>query len=243
MEGTNLTKQEKELKVADEFDRFTTIQSNYTRFTKWMNDINIIGLEMIPLQVNTKFVNHLQPEWSRFVIGVKLAKNLHQVSFDQLYAYLKQNEPYVNEVCAIKARFPDPLALIVNTNNPPPYYSSYKSQYNPRMPVAAQKPYIPQPSYEPPVVYQQPYVVYQQPPVIYQQPPIVERCGYGDNINKLLRELREDGMGLDDKKWVMVALVMDERLLEEYDILPRSWLFDLESPKDMVFMLGEKGFV
>ncbi|GKB44783.1 hypothetical protein Tco_0889725 [Tanacetum coccineum] len=26
-----------------------------------------------------------------------------------------------------------------------------------------------------------------------------------------------------------------------YDILPRSWFFDLESPKDMVFMLGEKG--
>ncbi|GKD04015.1 hypothetical protein Tco_1178989 [Tanacetum coccineum] len=24
----------------------------------------------------------------------------------------------------------------------------------------------------------------------------------------------------------------------EYDILPRSWFFDLESPKDMVFMLG-----
>ncbi|GJR54887.1 hypothetical protein Tco_1405408 [Tanacetum coccineum] len=31
--------------------------------------------------------------------------------------------------------------------------------------------------------------------------------------------------------------------VDEYDILPRSWFFDLESPKDMVFMLGEKGLV
>ncbi|GJV49326.1 hypothetical protein Tco_1439538 [Tanacetum coccineum] len=40
------------------------------------------------------------------------------------------------------------------------------------MPVAAQQPYIPQPSYEPPAVYQQPPLVYQQPLVVYQQPPV-----------------------------------------------------------------------
>ncbi|GJW88827.1 hypothetical protein Tco_0164167, partial [Tanacetum coccineum] len=44
-----LTKQERESKLADEFDRFTsekeeTIQSYYMRFEKLMNDINIIGL-------------------------------------------------------------------------------------------------------------------------------------------------------------------------------------------------------
>ncbi|GJV38222.1 hypothetical protein Tco_1410699, partial [Tanacetum coccineum] len=138
MEGTKLTKQEKESKLANEFDRFTsekgeTIHSYYIRFAKLMNDINIIGLDMTPLQVNTKFVNYLQPEWSRFVTGVKKANNLHQVSFDQLYAYLKQNEPDANEVCAMKDKFLDPLALIENTYNPLPSYSSYKSQYNPPM--------------------------------------------------------------------------------------------------------------
>ncbi|GJY95616.1 hypothetical protein Tco_0511977 [Tanacetum coccineum] len=144
-EGTELTKQEKESKLADEFDRFTSekgvkIESYYMRSFKLINDINIIGLEMKPLQVNTKFVNHLQLEWSRFVTGVKQANNLYQVSFNQLYAYLKQNEPDANE-------------------------------YNPQLLVAAQQPYISQPSYEPPVVYQQPYIVYQQPLVVYQQPP------------------------------------------------------------------------
>ncbi|GKA96077.1 hypothetical protein Tco_0818172 [Tanacetum coccineum] len=132
MEGTKLTKQERESKLADEFDRFTshkreTIQSYYMRCAKLMNDINIIGLDMTRLQVNTNFVNHLQREWSRFVIGVKQARNLHEVSFDQLYAYLKQNEPDENEVRVMKVRFPYPLALVANTHNLPPSYSSYKS--------------------------------------------------------------------------------------------------------------------
>nr|GEX69823.1 hypothetical protein [Tanacetum cinerariifolium] len=91
MEDTELTKQEKESKLVDTFDIFTsekgeTIHSYYILFSKLMNDINIIGIDMTPLQVNTKFV-----------IGVKQADELHKVSFDQLYAYLKQNEPDENE--------------------------------------------------------------------------------------------------------------------------------------------------
>nr|GEW59560.1 hypothetical protein [Tanacetum cinerariifolium] len=144
MEGTELTKQEKESKLADEFDKFTlekgkTIHTYYIRFAKLMNDINIITLDMAPIQVNT--------------------------NFDQLYAYLKQNEPDANEVRAMKARFPNLLTLIINTDNLPPSYSSYKSQYNPPIPVAAQQqPYITQPSYEPPAFYQQLPTLYQQLP-------------------------------------------------------------------------------
>ncbi|GJR66667.1 hypothetical protein Tco_0012732 [Tanacetum coccineum] len=131
MEDTKLTKQEKESKLTDEFDRYNsekgeTIHLYYIRFDKLMNDINIIGLDMTPLQVNTKFINHLELKWSRFVTSVKQANKLHKVSFDQLYAYLKQNEPDVNEIRVMKARFPDPLILIANTYNPSPSYSSYK---------------------------------------------------------------------------------------------------------------------
>nr|GFB78907.1 hypothetical protein [Tanacetum cinerariifolium] len=105
-----------------------------------------------------------EPEWSRFVTRVKQARNLHEVSTDQLYVYLKKSKPYANKVHAMKARFPDLLALIANTYNPPPSYSSYKFWYNLPMSVAAQqKPYIPQPSYETPTIYQQPPDVYQQP--------------------------------------------------------------------------------
>ncbi|GJT47137.1 hypothetical protein Tco_0955852 [Tanacetum coccineum] len=86
-------------------------------------------LDVISL-LNTKFVNHL-PKWSRFVTRVKQARNLHEVSFDQMYEYLKQNEPDANEVHAMKSIFPDPLTLIANIYNPSLSYSSYKSQYNP----------------------------------------------------------------------------------------------------------------
>ncbi|GJZ38744.1 hypothetical protein Tco_0585307 [Tanacetum coccineum] len=71
-----------DIKLADEFDRFTfereeMIQSYYIRFAKLINDINIIGLHVTKFQINIKFVNQLQPEWSRFITRVKQARNLH----------------------------------------------------------------------------------------------------------------------------------------------------------------------
>nr|GEW83825.1 hypothetical protein [Tanacetum cinerariifolium] len=56
MERTELTKQEKDSKLVDEFDRFTLekgdmIHSYYIRFSKLKNDINILRLHMTPLQV------------------------------------------------------------------------------------------------------------------------------------------------------------------------------------------------
>nr|GEV67252.1 hypothetical protein [Tanacetum cinerariifolium] len=101
-----------------------------------------------------------QERESKFVTRVKRARNIHEVSFDLLYAYLKQNKPDANKVRAMKSRFPDPLAFIANTFNPPPSYSSYKSQYNPQVTVVAQhQPNIPQPTYEPLAVYQLPPVL------------------------------------------------------------------------------------
>ncbi|GJU35056.1 hypothetical protein Tco_1183410 [Tanacetum coccineum] len=38
---------------------------------------------------NTKFLNALPLEWSKFVTDVKLAKNLYTTNYDQLYAYLR----------------------------------------------------------------------------------------------------------------------------------------------------------
>nr|GEV31398.1 hypothetical protein [Tanacetum cinerariifolium] len=48
-------------------------------------------------QVNTKFLNSLPPEWSKFVTDVKLVKGLHTTIFDQLPAYLEQHELHANE--------------------------------------------------------------------------------------------------------------------------------------------------
>nr|GEX63607.1 retrovirus-related Pol polyprotein from transposon TNT 1-94 [Tanacetum cinerariifolium] len=57
-----------------------------------INDMNMIGMTMKKLQVNTKFVNNVQSEWSKFGTDVKLAKDMHKSSFDQLYAYLRHHE-------------------------------------------------------------------------------------------------------------------------------------------------------
>ncbi|GJW08397.1 hypothetical protein Tco_1570820 [Tanacetum coccineum] len=43
-------------------------------------------------KLNSKFVNNMLPEWSRFITEVKLNRGLKESNFDQLYAYLKQHE-------------------------------------------------------------------------------------------------------------------------------------------------------
>ncbi|GKB35920.1 hypothetical protein Tco_0880862, partial [Tanacetum coccineum] len=64
MKGTELSYQERECRLYNLFDKFAYVQ------------------------VNTKFLNALPPEWSKFVTDVKLAKSLYTTNYDQLYAYL-----------------------------------------------------------------------------------------------------------------------------------------------------------
>ncbi|GJU23222.1 zf-CCHC domain-containing protein [Tanacetum coccineum] len=81
------------------------------RFSHRINDSIPIGDEHCTVQVNTKSSNALPPEWSKFVIDVKLAKSLYTTNYDQLYAYLSQHERHANEVRIMHERYPDPLAL------------------------------------------------------------------------------------------------------------------------------------
>ncbi|GJW18465.1 hypothetical protein Tco_0025901 [Tanacetum coccineum] len=100
------------------------------RFAKLMNDLVINRIELTKLQINTMFLNHLQPECKRFVTWVKQSKDLHTVSYDQLFAYLKQNQDDTNEIRAERAtRSHDPLALVTSTYNAPsPYTNPAPSQ-------------------------------------------------------------------------------------------------------------------
>ncbi|GJR20908.1 omega-6 fatty acid desaturase, chloroplastic [Tanacetum coccineum] len=70
----------------------------YWRFSQLINDMHTIGMTMQQVQVNTKFLNALPSEWSKFVTDVKLAKSLYTTNYDQLYAYLSQHERHANEV-------------------------------------------------------------------------------------------------------------------------------------------------
>ncbi|GJW47387.1 hypothetical protein Tco_0079033 [Tanacetum coccineum] len=140
-----MTKQERQSTLYDEFNRFTSepeesIYSYYLRFTKLINEIRMIPMTMSPMQINMKFVNHLQPEWSRFITTSKQAKDLHSINFDQLYAFLKHNEKDAKEVREMRQRFPEPLALLAKTYNPPPSYSSHQTQYH-TQPTKVDQPY------------------------------------------------------------------------------------------------------
>ncbi|GJT67564.1 hypothetical protein Tco_1019044 [Tanacetum coccineum] len=119
LQGTSLTKQERECKLYDAFDKFTHIKGEslnkyYLRFTQLINDMNIYNMKMEKFQVNTKFLNSLSPEWSKFVTDVKLVKDLHTTNFDQLHAYLEQHELHANEVRLLRECNQDPLAFVTN---------------------------------------------------------------------------------------------------------------------------------
>ncbi|GKC16579.1 hypothetical protein Tco_1013361 [Tanacetum coccineum] len=135
MQGTSLTKQERECKLYDAFDKFTHIKREslhtyYLRFTQLINDMNIYKMKMEQFQVNTKFLNSLPPEWSKFVTDVKLVKDLHTSNFDQLHAYLEQYELHANEVRIMRERNQDPIAFISNQQMTPPHFNTYQSSYN-----------------------------------------------------------------------------------------------------------------
>nr|GEV14507.1 integrase, catalytic region, zinc finger, CCHC-type, peptidase aspartic, catalytic [Tanacetum cinerariifolium] len=115
LQGTSLTKQERECKLHDEFDKFAykkgeTLRDFYWRFSLLLNDMNIYNVKLEQFQVNTKFFNFLPPEWSKFVTDVKLVRDLHTNNIDQLHAYLEQHEFQANEVHLMHERNSDPLA-------------------------------------------------------------------------------------------------------------------------------------
>ncbi|GJS30637.1 hypothetical protein Tco_0491257 [Tanacetum coccineum] len=135
MQGTSLTKQERECKLYDAFDKFTHIKGEslhqyYLRFTQLINDINIYKMKIEQFQVNTKFLNSLTPEWSKFVIDVKVVKYLHTTNFDQLHSYLKQHELHANEVYLMREHSQDQLALVANNQMTPSHFNTYQFSYN-----------------------------------------------------------------------------------------------------------------
>ncbi|GKC40280.1 hypothetical protein Tco_1052664, partial [Tanacetum coccineum] len=55
---------------------------------------------------------------------------LHTSIFDQLHAYLEQHELHANEVCIMRERNQDPLALVANHQMTPSHFNTYQSSYN-----------------------------------------------------------------------------------------------------------------
>ncbi|GJU75341.1 retrovirus-related pol polyprotein from transposon TNT 1-94 [Tanacetum coccineum] len=133
LEGSELTKEDRESQLYDDFEHFRqnkgeTIHDYYVRFAKLINDMRNIKMTMSRMQLNSKFVNNMLPEWGRFVTAVKLNRGLRDSNYDQLYAYLKQHEAHANENKMMLDRFTqhtvDPLALMSNVSHQQHYSQS-----------------------------------------------------------------------------------------------------------------------
>nr|GEV78755.1 integrase, catalytic region, zinc finger, CCHC-type, peptidase aspartic, catalytic [Tanacetum cinerariifolium] len=121
LEASKLTRDERESKLYDAFKHFCqnkgdTIHEYYVRFTKLINDMRNIKMTMPKMQLNSKFVNNMLPEWGRFVTAVRLNRGLKTSNYDHLYAYLKQHDAHANKNKMMLERYTqhaiDPLTFV-----------------------------------------------------------------------------------------------------------------------------------
>nr|GEX48701.1 ribonuclease H-like domain-containing protein [Tanacetum cinerariifolium] len=120
MKGSDIRIQEKKAKLFNGWERFTStdgesIESYYHRF------LNLKRNKHFPEKItsNLKFLNNMQPEWSRHVTIVHQTKDLHTIDYTQLYDFLKYNQKEVDDLKAERlAKTQDPLALMATSNNP-----------------------------------------------------------------------------------------------------------------------------
>ncbi|GKA24967.1 hypothetical protein Tco_0711000 [Tanacetum coccineum] len=110
------------LRIMDEFDKFTAKEGElleyvYERLTTLVNIMVRNNVRLIPVSINTKFLNCLQPEWSKYVTMVRQNQTGDVVSYDELYDSLLQFKPHVQASKAKKAaKNHDLLALLAHSN-------------------------------------------------------------------------------------------------------------------------------
>ncbi|GJR22456.1 retrovirus-related pol polyprotein from transposon TNT 1-94 [Tanacetum coccineum] len=134
MKGSDIGIQEKKAKLFNEWERFTStdgesIESYYHHFSKLMNDFKRNKHFPEKIASNLKFLNNLQPEWSR---------HYNQKEVDDLRAEQL-------------AKSHDPLALMANSNNPFNYLVFHQDQPSSstymQQPLPNNNNYNPQPSF------------------------------------------------------------------------------------------------
>ncbi|GJR01966.1 hypothetical protein Tco_0524950 [Tanacetum coccineum] len=104
--------------IADVAATSSAMSASGTRLLMWQL--------MWQVNVNTKFLNSLQPEWLQYVTQVRLAKRLTVDSFDDIFYYLQQFEKLVNASRTKKLeKSHDPLALVAHTGSSFRNTSSY----------------------------------------------------------------------------------------------------------------------
>ncbi|GKA70211.1 hypothetical protein Tco_0776275 [Tanacetum coccineum] len=110
----------------------------YERLSKLVNVMDRNDVRPIKVSINTKFLNSLQPGWSKYDTLTRQNKYLSDVEYDLLYDTLQQFEPHIQASKAKRAaKNHDPLALIAHSSqshaipsyshSPQPYYVTHPS--------------------------------------------------------------------------------------------------------------------
>ncbi|GJX23601.1 hypothetical protein Tco_0228046 [Tanacetum coccineum] len=122
MFGSDVTSHVRHSRLMVEFDKFAakegeSLKSVYERLTTLVNIMDRNNVHPISVSINTKFLNCLQPEWSKYVTMVHHNQTGETVSYDMLFDSLVQFEPHVLASKAKKAaKNHDPSALITHSN-------------------------------------------------------------------------------------------------------------------------------
>ncbi|GKB34861.1 hypothetical protein Tco_0879803, partial [Tanacetum coccineum] len=122
MHRSDITADVRHSRLMDEFDKFAakegeSLDSVFERLTTLVNIMDRNNVRPITVAINTKFLNCLQPEWSKYVTMVRQNQADKAISYDVLYDSLVQFEPHVLASREKKAtRNHDPLALIAHSN-------------------------------------------------------------------------------------------------------------------------------
>ncbi|GJY76780.1 hypothetical protein Tco_0481896 [Tanacetum coccineum] len=98
MFGFDVTNHVRHLRLMDEFEKFAakegeSLESVYERLTTLVNIMDRNNVRPILVSINTKFLNCLQPEWSKYVTIVRHNQTGETVSYDQLYDSLSHANP------------------------------------------------------------------------------------------------------------------------------------------------------
>nr|GEV35534.1 hypothetical protein [Tanacetum cinerariifolium] len=195
-----------------------------------------IKMTMSRMQLNSKFVNNMLPEWGRFVTAVKLNRGLRDSNYDQLYAYLKQHETHAKENKMMLERLSqntvDPLALMSNVSNQHRYSPSSSTSSSTRNQATVQ---------DGRVVVQN--VQGRQNKGQWMNPRGGGAAGYGGVHNRVgnanpgqARQSQENGVTLDAEQLLFLAGGQDNAFDDDVDEQPVQ---DLAPNVDNVFQADD----
>nr|GEX41006.1 hypothetical protein [Tanacetum cinerariifolium] len=120
LEGSELTKEDQESQLYDDFEHFRqhkgkSIHDYYVWFAKLINVMRKIKMTMSRLQLNSKFVNNMLPEWGRFMTAENkmMLERFSQPTVDALALMSNVSNPHhysPSSSASSSIQVPQPLA-------------------------------------------------------------------------------------------------------------------------------------